>query len=109
MITHAYCRFIGDNEFYIAKVEDVKRFKPKNANDFKKHKLYKIKWTDEVHYKAHICLLGGKRLIFYFRDRLKLKNQVPRGTWTRYELEFIMKTGTYLKIVDVTLCTISFT
>ncbi|XP_051158082.1 interaptin-like [Leptopilina boulardi] len=58
-ITHAYIRFFDDKTFSIVPVEDIKKFNPSNVEDFKKDKLYKVKWDDKEYYNANICFLGS--------------------------------------------------
>ncbi|PIK38323.1 putative BEN domain-containing protein 5-like isoform X1 [Apostichopus japonicus] len=55
--------FLEDTVKTIVKIEDIKRFRPKDIQDFTEGKAFMVKWGDDndedEFYKAQILKLGG--------------------------------------------------
>lgn len=61
MTTHAYVRYIEDNEQAVVAIKNIKDFRPRGPEDFNDKAKYNVKWgSDDEYYKARILLLGGK-------------------------------------------------
>lgn len=61
MTTHAYVRYIEDNEQAVVAIQNIKDFRPRGPEDFNDKAKYNVKWgSDDEYYKARILLLGGK-------------------------------------------------
>ncbi|KAM7306955.1 hypothetical protein ISCGN_010597 [Ixodes scapularis] len=60
MITHAYVRYIEDNEQAVVAIKNIKDFRPRGPEDFNDKAKYNVKWgSDDEYYKARILLLGA--------------------------------------------------
>ncbi|KAG0429108.1 hypothetical protein HPB47_023950 [Ixodes persulcatus] len=60
MITHAYVRYIEDNEQAVVAIKNIRDFRPRGPEDFKDKAKYNVKWgSDDEYYKARILLLGA--------------------------------------------------
>uniref|UniRef100_A0A147BBL7 Putative dna polymerase iii subunit gamma and tau n=1 Tax=Ixodes ricinus TaxID=34613 RepID=A0A147BBL7_IXORI len=60
MTTHAYVRYIEDNEQAVVAIQNIKDFRPRGPEDFNDKAKYNVKWgSDDEYYKARILLLGA--------------------------------------------------
>ena len=68
MVSLAFIQFKSDRVYAVVSVEDILEFMPKHSDDFKKNKVYKVKWpylkasssfSEEDYHDANILCLGG--------------------------------------------------
>lgn len=106
MITHAYVRYIEDNEQAVVAIKNIKDFQPRGPEDFNDKAKYNIKWgSDDEYYKARILLLGGKLACKLFssfgfisavirvRDKSKRNVIASSVAWNRAMTKLRMKVG----------------
>jgi hypothetical protein len=69
VIKVAHIRFCKDKKTQYVPISYIKKFHPKNINDFKTKDLYDVLWIDDVDgsakkFKAQILKLGGNLMNF---------------------------------------------